>query len=101
MQLPDNEVEVMLFPLLVRPISTCWTWFELTCEALRMSHQEPPAHQYKCKALTHWDGLVSQTSSYHVGRVLVNSSCPMQHVGWSWPGGWDITMQPYWGWMRH
>ena len=61
----------MLFPLLVRPISTCWTWFELTCEALHVSHQEPPAHQYKCKALTHWDGLASQTRSYHVGRVVI------------------------------
>ena len=60
-----------------------------------MSHQEPPTH-HEVQG-TRWDGLASQTRSYHVGRVLVNSSCPMQHVGWSWPGGWDVTMQPYAG----
>ena len=60
-----------------------------------MSHQEPPTH-HEVQG-THWDGLASQTRSYRVHAVcgvLVNSSCPMQHVGWSCSGGWDVTMQP-------
>ena len=39
---------------------------------------------------------VDTHQSNHVESWLVNSSCLIQHVGWSCSGGWDVTMQPYW-----